>query len=146
MAAWAGNADNLRASSVKTAIKNMGIKCVSKLLYTGRHFWNRKCRKKTWWQQEFAVFKCEATANSVTGHVCVNSNEIKTGGDIIKDSGIHHIRSFEISSFLIIFSFFICVFRLQIRLCFSFGIVTNFLFLKTGSIFIPVSVRFMPTV
>ena len=74
MAAWAGNADILRASSVKTAIKNMGIKCVSKLLYTGRHFWNRKCRKKTWWQQEFAVFKCEATANSVTGHVCVNSN------------------------------------------------------------------------
>ena len=44
-------------------------------LFTGRHFWNRKCRKKTWWQQEFAVFKCEATANSVTGHVCVNSNE-----------------------------------------------------------------------
>ena len=40
----------------------------------GRHFWNRKCRKKMWWQQEFAVFKCEATANSVTGHVCVNSN------------------------------------------------------------------------
>ena len=40
----------------------------------GRHFWNRKCRKKTWGQQEFAVFKCEATANSVTGHVCVNSN------------------------------------------------------------------------
>ena len=40
----------------------------------GRHFWNRKCRKKTWWQQEFAVFKCEATANSVTGHVCVYSN------------------------------------------------------------------------
>ena len=35
------------------------------LLFTGRHFWNRKCRKKTWWQQEFAVFKCEATANSV---------------------------------------------------------------------------------
>ena len=33
-----------------------------------------QCRKKTWWQQEFAVFKCEATANSVTGHVCVNSN------------------------------------------------------------------------
>ena len=76
MAAWAVNADNLRASSVKTAIKNTGIKCVSKLLYTGRHFWNRKCRKKTWWQQEFAVFKCEATANSVTGHVCVNSNKI----------------------------------------------------------------------
>ena len=46
-----------------------------RLLYTGRHFWNRKCRKKTWRQQEFAVFKCEATANSVTGHVCVNSNE-----------------------------------------------------------------------
>ena len=46
------------------------------LLFTGRHFWNRKCRKKTWWQQEFAVFKCEATANSVTGHICVNSNII----------------------------------------------------------------------
>ena len=45
------------------------------LLFTGRHFWNRKCRKKTWWQQEFAVLKCEATANSVTGHVCVNSNK-----------------------------------------------------------------------
>ena len=44
------------------------------LLFTGRHFWNRKCRKKTWWQQEFAVFKCEATANFVTGHVCVYSN------------------------------------------------------------------------
>ena len=48
------------------------------LLFTGRHFWNRKCRKKTWWQQEFAVFKCEATANSVTGHVCVNSNKFDT--------------------------------------------------------------------
>ena len=46
------------------------------LLFTGMHFWNRKCRKKTWWQQEFAVFKCEATANSVTGHVCVNSNVV----------------------------------------------------------------------
>ena len=46
------------------------------LLFTGRHFWNRKCRKKTWWQQEFAVFKCEATANSVTGHVCVYSNDV----------------------------------------------------------------------
>ena len=46
------------------------------LLFTGRHFWNRKCRKKTRWQQEFAVFKCEATANSVTGHVCMNSNKI----------------------------------------------------------------------
>ena len=45
------------------------------LLFTGRHIWNRKCRKKTWWQQEFVVFKCEATANSVTGHVCVNSND-----------------------------------------------------------------------
>ncbi|MFQ9207979.1 MAG: sirohydrochlorin cobaltochelatase [Clostridium fessum] len=22
-----------------------------RLLYTGRHFWNRKCRKKTWWQR-----------------------------------------------------------------------------------------------
>ncbi len=37
------------------------------LLFTGRHFWNRKCRKKTWWQQEFAVFKCEATAKLAAG-------------------------------------------------------------------------------
>ena len=55
------------------------------LLFTGRHFWNRKCRKKTWWQQEFAVFKCEATANSVTGHVCVNSN-ICPGSSHFKDA------------------------------------------------------------
>ena len=51
---------------------------VAGLLFTGRHFWNRKCRKKTWWQQKFAVFKCEATANSVTGHVCVYNNESVT--------------------------------------------------------------------
>ena len=44
-------------------------------MFPGRHFWNRKCRKKMWWQQEFAVLKCEATANSVTGHVCVNNNK-----------------------------------------------------------------------
>ena len=31
MAAWAGSADILRASSVKTAIKNTGIKCVNNL-------------------------------------------------------------------------------------------------------------------
>ena len=49
--------------------------CKNMFLFPGRHFWNRKCRKKTWWQQEFAVLKCEATANSVTGHVCVNSNK-----------------------------------------------------------------------
>ena len=55
-----------------------------KLLFTGRHFWNRKCRKKTWWQQEFAVFKCEATANSVTGHVCVNSNPQKKAASLLK--------------------------------------------------------------
>lgn len=30
---------------------------------------------ETGWQREFAVFKCEAAANSVTGHVCVNSNK-----------------------------------------------------------------------
>ena len=34
-----------------------------------------KVRKETWWQQEFAVLKFEATANSVTGHVCVYSNK-----------------------------------------------------------------------
>ena len=42
----------------------MGIRGIA-----GEHFWNRKCRKKTWWQQEFAVLKCEATANSVTGQI-----------------------------------------------------------------------------
>ena len=44
------------------------------LITVGRHFWNRKCRKETRWQQEFAVLKCEATANSGTGHVCVYGN------------------------------------------------------------------------
>ena len=29
---------------------------VAGLLFTGKHFWNRKCRKKTWWQQEFARY------------------------------------------------------------------------------------------
>ena len=43
-------------------------------LFTGRHIWDRK---GTWRQQEFAVFKCEATANSVTGHVCVNTNLVR---------------------------------------------------------------------
>ena len=42
----------------------------------GVHFWNRMCRKITWWQQELVVFKCEATVKSVTGHVCVNSNTV----------------------------------------------------------------------
>ena len=37
-------------------------------VHTGRYF-GTEVRKKTWWQQEFAVFKCEATANSVTGHL-----------------------------------------------------------------------------
>ena len=41
---------------------------ISYLLYIGRHFWNRKCRTITWWLREFALFKCEATANSVAGH------------------------------------------------------------------------------
>ena len=59
--------------------KHFNLPCFSQIPaflepFTGRHFWNRKCRKKTWWQQEFAVLRCEATANSVTGHVCVNSN------------------------------------------------------------------------
>ena len=70
---------NLKISEeIWEKIEKQGNRCYR---FTGRHFWNRKCRKKTWWQQEFAVFKCEATANSVTGHVCVNSNsdEIRTG-------------------------------------------------------------------
>ena len=46
-------------------------------LFTGRHIRDRKCHKRTWRQQEFAVFKCEATANSVTGHVCVNTNLVR---------------------------------------------------------------------
>ena len=59
------------------------------LLFTGRHFWNRKCRKKTWWQQEFAVFKCEATVNSVTGHVCVNSNTQVNMAALDRKTGCH---------------------------------------------------------
>ena len=39
------------------------------LLFTGRHFWNRKCRKKMWWQQEFAVASHLNTANSCCHHV-----------------------------------------------------------------------------
>ena len=66
-------------SYVARLCKHFNLPCFSQIpafleLFTGRHFWNRKCRKKTWWQQEFAVLRCEATANSVTGHVCVNSN------------------------------------------------------------------------
>lgn len=30
------------------------------LLFTGRHFWKRKCRKKTWWQQEFFMIEAKA--------------------------------------------------------------------------------------
>ena len=37
-------------------------------------FGTESAARKRGGQQEFAVFKCEATANSVTGHVCVNSN------------------------------------------------------------------------
>ncbi|WP_182429126.1 tetratricopeptide repeat protein [Clostridium sp. AF37-7] len=66
-----GKQSTVRAASSRMRNSEMEIFW---LLFMGRHFWNRKCRKKTWWQQEFAVFKCEATANSVTGHVCVNSN------------------------------------------------------------------------
>ena len=61
---------------------------VAGLLFTGKHFWNRKCRKKTWWQQEFAVFKCEATANSVTGHVCVYNNESVTVYETLDGKGL----------------------------------------------------------
>ena len=117
MAAWAGNADNLRASSVKTAIKNTGIKCVSKLLYTGRHFWNRKCRKKTWWQQEFAVFKCEATANSVTGHVCVNSNK-PAGSGVSREIPRRVRRAWTLAAGWCVLMFLIQVGRLNIALDF----------------------------
>ena len=46
------------------------------MLYTGRHFWNRKCRKNG----GGLVGICRVLPNarshdSVTGHVCVNSNE-----------------------------------------------------------------------
>ena len=63
------------------------------LMFTDRHFWNRKCRKKTWWQQEFAVFKCEATANSVTGHVCVYSNTFGTESAVRKRGGSRNLQN-----------------------------------------------------
>ena len=51
---------------------------VAGLLFTGRHFWNRKCRKKTWWQQEFAVFKDsfshKATLKTNVGTIAVVGN------------------------------------------------------------------------
>ena len=66
-----------RETEAMISFVSLPIKEKRKLLFTGRHFWNRKCRKKTWWQQEFAVLKCEAKANSITGHICVNSNKRK---------------------------------------------------------------------
>ncbi|WP_418929290.1 hypothetical protein, partial [Clostridium fessum] len=43
-----------RKCSLQTSV--FEAECIGKipLLFTSRHFWNRKCRKKTWWQQEFA--------------------------------------------------------------------------------------------
>ena len=58
-------------------VRHHKIKHISEhdlLLFTGRHFGIESAVRKTWWQQEFVVFKCKAAANSVTGHVCVNSN------------------------------------------------------------------------
>ena len=88
------------------------------LLFTGRHFWNRKCRKKTWWQQEFAVFKCEATANSVTGHVCVNSNK-PTGSGASWEIPRRVRRAWTLAAGWCVLMFLIQVGRLNIALDFD---------------------------
>ena len=88
------------------------------LLFTGRHFWNRKCRKKTWWQQEFAVFKCEATANSVTGHVCVNSNK-PTGSGASREIPRRVRRAWTLAAGWCVLMFLIQVGRLNIALDFD---------------------------
>ena len=88
------------------------------LLFTGRHFWNRKCRKKTWWQQEFAVFKCEATANSVTGHVCVNSNK-PAGSGASREIPRRVRRAWTLAAGWCVLMFLIQVGRLNIALDFD---------------------------
>ena len=88
------------------------------LLFTGRHFWNRKCRKKTWWQQEFAVFKCEATANSVTGHVCVNSNK-PAGSGASREIPCRVRRAWTLAAGWCVLMFLIQVGRLNIALDFD---------------------------
>ena len=44
------------------------------LLFTDRHFGTESAVRKRGGSRNLPYLKCEATANSVTGHVCVNSN------------------------------------------------------------------------
>ena len=47
------------------------------LLFTGRHFWNRKCRKKTWWQQEFFMIEAKAQGDYADRKGTVQNGEKK---------------------------------------------------------------------
>lgn len=47
------------------------------LLFTGRHFWNRRCRKKTWWQQEFFMIEAKAQGDYADRKGTVQNGEKK---------------------------------------------------------------------
>ena len=47
------------------------------LLFTGRHFWNRKCRKKTWWKQEFFMIEAKAQGDYADRKGTVQNGEKK---------------------------------------------------------------------
>lgn len=47
------------------------------LLFTGRHFWNRRCRKKTWWKQEFFMIEAKAQGDYADRKGTVQNGEKK---------------------------------------------------------------------
>jgi hypothetical protein len=47
------------------------------LLFTGRHFWKRRCRKKTWWQQEFFMIEAKAQGDYADRKGTVQNGEKK---------------------------------------------------------------------
>ena len=51
---------------------------VEKFRYCLRgHFWNRKCRKKTWWQQEFFMIEAKAQGDYADRKGTVQNGEKK---------------------------------------------------------------------
>lgn len=50
---------------------------INGLLFTGRHFGIESAVRNVVGAGNLPYFKCEATANSITGHICVNSNKRK---------------------------------------------------------------------
>ena len=41
------------------------------------HFWNRKCRKKTWWKQEFFMIEAKAQGDYADRKGTVQNGEKK---------------------------------------------------------------------